>query len=42
MRSALQLIAAGVAAMLVALAALALDGYRRRIELAAISARISA
>ncbi len=37
-RNGLELIAAGVAAILVATAVLILDGFRRRVEFAAASA----
>ncbi len=40
-RNGLVLVAAGLAAMLVSLAVVVLDGFRRRIEFAAISARIA-
>lgn len=40
-RNTFALVAAGAAAMLVARAVLALDGFRRRIEYAAVVARIA-
>jgi len=39
-RNALELIAAGVAAMLLAAGLWVVDGLRRRVEFAAVSARI--
>ncbi len=40
-RNGLAIVAAGFAAMIVSLVIIALDGFRRRIEFAAISAGIA-